>query len=76
MRLDLALLFSSVILLTGCSLTPTAVPIPEPGAAFQGVVHGGQQPVVGAHVFLLFRQCQHFRLWQKFPSRSWTISPD
>jgi len=50
--LALSLLLSLVVLLTGCSLTPTAAPVPENGAALQGVVHGGQQPVIGAHVYL------------------------
>lgn len=52
MRSVVFLLFSAVIFLTGCSLTPTALPVAEPAAALQGSVHGGQQPVVGAHVYL------------------------
>jgi len=40
------------ILLTGCALTPTAAPTTETGVAIQGRVHGGQQPIVGAHVYL------------------------
>ena len=45
----------TVSLLTGCSLSPTAGPVPEvlPGAAIHGVAHGGQQPIVGAKVYLL-----------------------
>lgn len=49
------LLLSTLIastLLTGCSLSPTAEPTPEAGASIQGRVHGGQQPVVGASVYL------------------------
>ena len=38
--------------LTGCSLAPTASPALEAGLAIQGNVHGGQQPVSGAHVYL------------------------
>ncbi len=40
--------------LTGCSLSSTApsTPEPEPGIAMRGVVHGGQQPISGAHVYL------------------------
>ena len=42
---------------TGCSLTTTATsvmsPIAVPGVAIAGIAHGGQQPVVGAKVYLL-----------------------
>ena len=38
--------------LTGCTLNTTAAPTLEAGAAISGVVHGGQSPIVGAHVFL------------------------
>jgi streptogramin lyase len=38
--------------LTGCTLSTTAAPTAEAGPAIQGVVHGGQNPIVGAHVFL------------------------
>lgn len=40
--------------LTGCALTDTAISVPTivQGTAFQGQVYGGQQPIVGAHVFL------------------------
>ena len=44
--------FVASILLTGCSLSPTAEPTPQTGATIQGRVHGGQQPVVGASVYL------------------------
>jgi hypothetical protein len=42
---------------TGCNLsTPdshsTAAPSTSAGMAIQGAVHGGQQPIVGAHVYL------------------------
>ena len=43
------------LLLAGCSLTPTAPFQPETsrGSAIQGKAFGGQQPIVGAHVYLL-----------------------
>jgi hypothetical protein len=40
------------LVLTGCTLNTTAAPTPEAGAAIQGVVHGGQNPIIGAHVYL------------------------
>ncbi len=46
-----ALVFSTLV--TGCTLTTTATPGAETGAALQGKVHGGSQPVVGAHVHLM-----------------------
>jgi len=41
--------------LSGCALngTDTALPGPLAGAAIKGRVHGGQQPVTGAHVYML-----------------------
>ena len=40
--------------LTGCAgFTTTATPSPIAGASFRGSVHGGQQPVSGAQIFLL-----------------------
>jgi hypothetical protein len=39
-------------LLTGCSLQQTASPKPEPAVKLTGSVHGGQQPIAGAHVYL------------------------
>lgn len=39
--------------LTGCTLSTTAAPTPEAGLAITGIVHGGQNPIVGAHVYLL-----------------------
>jgi streptogramin lyase len=38
--------------LTGCTMTPTASPVAETGGALRGIIHGGQQPVVGARVYL------------------------
>jgi len=55
MRLSVVVLcLSPVMVLTGCSLSPTA----PPSGAFpvevtiRGVLHGGQQPVIGAHIYL------------------------
>lgn len=39
--------------LTGCSLSSTASPSPEAGSAISGVVYGGRQPIIGAHVYLM-----------------------
>jgi hypothetical protein len=49
------LLFSCVlsVSLTGCTLATTAGPGPVTGSAISGVVHGGQQPISGAKVYLL-----------------------
>jgi streptogramin lyase len=46
-----------VVFLSGCSGMPGTTPIQTtagsvPGAAVQGMVHGGQQPIVGAKVYL------------------------
>jgi hypothetical protein len=41
------------LLLTGCALSPTATPTLEKGLSIHGNVHGGQQPIIGAHVYLL-----------------------
>jgi streptogramin lyase len=46
---------SCALLLAGCSGVPVTVPIqsrPVAGPALRGMVHGGQQPIVGAHVYL------------------------
>src|ERR1700755_1265322 len=44
----------SSLLLSGCSnMNTTASPIPSAGVALRGNVHGGQQPIVGAHIYLL-----------------------
>ena len=47
-----ALLVPVAIVLTGCSLSPTVPQTAAPGIAIQGNVHGGQQPVSSAHVYL------------------------
>ena len=39
-------------LLGGCAMESTAPAATEVGASMQGMVHGGQQPVVGAHIYL------------------------
>jgi len=52
MRSALAAVLFLPLVLAGCSMTPTAVPSAEPGVSISGVVHGGQQPIVGAEVFL------------------------
>ncbi len=46
---------SCALFLAGCSGAPVTVPNeanPVPGAALTGRVHGGQGPIVGAHVYL------------------------
>ena len=53
MRIHLALLVVLPIALTGCAIAPTANPVPEQGLSLQGKIHGGQQPVNGAHVYLM-----------------------
>jgi streptogramin lyase len=40
------------LFLSGCSITQTAAPAPEHGSAIMGTVHGGQNPITGAHVYL------------------------
>jgi hypothetical protein len=40
------------LLLSGCSLSSTSAPTPDPGLAIQGKVQGGNQPITGAHVYL------------------------
>lgn len=40
------------LLLSGCELSSTAGPTAETGLAIQGRVQGGQQAIVGAHVYL------------------------
>jgi hypothetical protein len=56
MRLGHALALTTLCLplvLTGCALQQTAQPAPELGIKLSGSVHGGQQPIAGAHVYLL-----------------------
>jgi hypothetical protein len=40
------------VALTGCSLDTTSSPTAASRPVIQGIVHGGQQPIVGAHVYL------------------------
>ena len=47
------ILFFVTAFLMGCSLTSTSSPSAVQGTSFRGNVHGGQQPIVGAHVYLL-----------------------
>lgn len=47
------LLACFAVVLTGCSISSTAPSTPEAGVAITGRVHGGQQPIVGSHVYLL-----------------------
>ena len=48
----IAVLSCLSLALTGCSLSPTALPTPQLGAPISGHVHGGQQPISGAHIYL------------------------
>jgi hypothetical protein len=52
MRAAIALTLCLPLVLTGCSFSPTAEPSADAGLAIQGAVHGGQQPINGAHVYL------------------------
>lgn len=40
-------------LIAGCSLTSTTSILPALGLSLHGKVHGGQQPISGAHVYLM-----------------------
>ena len=40
------------LVFAGCAVAPTASPTPEGGSTIKGMVYGGQQPIVGAHVYL------------------------
>ena len=55
--MQLGRVLTSVILclpfiLSGCALQQSAAPTPQSGIKLSGSVHGGQQPIVGAHVYL------------------------
>ncbi|MGA9063371.1 MAG: NHL repeat-containing protein [Terracidiphilus sp.] len=56
MRISSAIAFSSLaLLLSGCAGAPVMTPSSTgsvPGTALRGKVHGGQSPIVGAHVYL------------------------
>ena len=58
-------LVSCVLILSGCSGVPGTTPTQTaagsvPGAPLQGMVHGGQQPIVGAHVYLYAANTTHY----------------
>ena len=58
-------LVSCVLFLSGCSGVPGTTSTQTaggsvPGAALQGMVHGGQQPIVGAHVYLYAANTTHY----------------
>jgi hypothetical protein len=56
MRLSLFVALSALfpaLLLTGCTLKTTAPALQAGGAAIKGGGHGGQQPIVGAHIYLM-----------------------
>jgi len=56
MRLSACVASSALLcalLLTGCSLSTSAGPSTVSGVAIQGVVHGGQQSIVGSKVYLM-----------------------
>jgi hypothetical protein len=51
-RLRSFLILGLPVILTGCAFGPKAAPNSAMGLALNGNVHGGQQPVSGAHVYL------------------------
>jgi len=53
-RLPLLLSISALAVLTGCGSTPSqqAAPASVPGQTIEGKIHGGNQPIVGAHIYL------------------------
>jgi hypothetical protein len=53
MRLAVIAAISLPVLLAGCSMGPTAPSTATTGLAIQGSVYGGEQAIVGAHVYLL-----------------------
>lgn len=53
MRVSLFAILGLPLLLSGCALTPTALPSAASGLTIRGNVHGGQQPISGARVYLL-----------------------
>ena len=52
MRILFLAVITLPLLLTGCALNPTAAPTPQHGLPITGHVHGGQQPITAAHVYL------------------------
>jgi hypothetical protein len=53
LRVSLFAVLGLPLLLSGCSLTPTALPSADTGRTIRGNVHGGQQPINGARIYLL-----------------------
>ncbi len=53
MRPIFAVAIASCLFLTGCAVTPTAESTADTGNAIRGRAFGGQQPIVGAHIYLL-----------------------
>jgi len=53
MRAAFAVVFCLPLVLAGCALNSTDAPTPDAGLEIQGAVHGGQQPIVGSHIYLL-----------------------
>ncbi|HEY5055453.1 MAG TPA: hypothetical protein VII58_04790 [Acidobacteriaceae bacterium] len=52
MRASIVAALCLPLVLTGCTLTNTGTPSLVQGADLLGSVHGGQQPISGAHVYL------------------------
>jgi hypothetical protein len=56
MRISWAVaLFSSAILFSGCTATPvltSSSTTPVSGTSLSGIVHGGQNPIVGSHLYM------------------------
>jgi streptogramin lyase len=52
MRSNVLAALSLSFALTGCAFGPSASPSPEAGVPIAGLVHGGQQPISGAHIYL------------------------
>jgi len=50
--LRIALALCLTLFLAGCAVRPTAAPTPQQGVSIRGNVHGGQQPIVGSHIYL------------------------
>ena len=53
MRSTITVILSLPLFLTGCALNHTAQPIASNGLPIQGSIHGGRQPISGAHIYLL-----------------------
>ena len=49
----ISLLSISALALTGCALQDIAAPSQVTGGVLTGTVHGGQQPISGAHVYVM-----------------------